>query len=88
MIETQPDAGRKLVSTGRRSGTMTTAATNKNTVTKQGGNRPDADGDIAANNTATKQRKMISLRAEDMLTTCSIIHFASACLGLLVPLCH
>jgi len=62
------EAGRKAASSGRGSGTMTTTAMKqKNAVTSQAVKLPGADGDTEASNTATRQRKTVSLRKENIV---------------------
>ena len=47
---------------------MTAAAMKqKNAVTSHADIVPDADGDTAASNTATRQRKTVSLRKENII---------------------
>ena len=45
----------------------TTAMKQKNAVTSQADKVPEADGDAAASNTATRQRKTVSLRKENIV---------------------
>jgi hypothetical protein len=73
--ERKGNAGASLFSLSRLIGAMTTAATKTNSGTRIAYNRPGAAGVIAANITATTQRKAISLRTENMVPTyCPMIH--------------
>ncbi len=73
--EIKGNGGASLFLLSRLIGAIAAAATKNNSGTRIAHNRPGAAGVIAANITATTQRKAISLRTENMVPTyCPMIH--------------